>query len=160
MLWRPWRDRKRAARIILEELTLNRVELTSAAAQVDLASAGHDQPTVGYSFSKVGLQSVGLALSELPSGVARDVIAAYTWLDHLTEIFAYYQAAAAEHRSLPEGGHGRALELLTKMRSAGDRFRAGIGPAVDWCEKAMDGLRATARDRRSKPRLPERPRLP
>jgi hypothetical protein len=57
MLWRPRRDRKRAARILLRELTLNRAELTRAAAQVDLAAAG--QRTVAFSFSTVGLGSVG-----------------------------------------------------------------------------------------------------
>jgi hypothetical protein len=92
--------------------------------------------------------------------VAGDVIVAYAYLDHLTEMFNYYQQASSEHAILPESGYGRGLELLAGMQNAGDRFRTDIGPAVEWCEKAMDGLKRPAKDKQWKHWLAERPRLP
>jgi hypothetical protein len=154
-LWRP-SDRKRAARILLREVALNRAELARLSGEVDSAAATQAVAQMGYSLSRVGLSSVGLALSELPPEVAGDVIGAYDVFNELDEVFSFYQRSASEYGNLPEMGYARGVELISAVRSAGDRFRGLLASGVTWCDKAINGLAPLAHDAEWKKWIAER----
>ena len=148
--WRPTRDRRRAARILLRELEFNRDELVHIQNRVIGKSNPPPTKLVGYRISRIGLTSVNALLSELPSRAAGEVIRLYDLFNHLDEVFEYYQRANLELRGLPDQSTTRGQELAVLVRGSSDEFRALVKVCLELSNRTIEDLRPVAHETEEK----------
>jgi hypothetical protein len=138
-IWRPRRTRQRVALILVRELAMNRRTLAHLAPKVRNTKTEAIIP-VDFALSRIGLESVGLQLSELPPEVVSDIIGFYKYLDHLERIFASYQHATEVLEGLENRESLIAREAIANKRGAVQQFKESLEEAIRWCDTAMEEL--------------------
>jgi hypothetical protein len=95
---------------------------------------------------RVGLESAGLNLAELPPEVVSDVIGFYKFMGHLEKVFDGYQRATETIAAIEDRSSLIGREAITNKRNAVDQFKKSIEEAIRWCDTAMERLGTIADD--------------
>jgi hypothetical protein len=144
-IWKPRRTRQRVALILVRELAMNRRTLVHLAPKVRNTETEAIIP-VDFALSRIGLESVGLHLGELPPEVVSDIIGFYKFLDHLDRIFASYQHSTVVLEGLENRDSLIAREAVASKRGAVEQFKESLEEAIRWCDTAMEELGTMAED--------------
>lgn len=144
-IWRPKRTRQRVALILLRELAMNRRTLVHLKPLVRNTKTEAIIP-VDFALSRIGLESAGLQLSELPPEVVSDVIGFYKFLDHLDRIFDSYQRVTDALAGMEDRTLVIAQEAIATKRGAVDQFKNSLDEAIRWADTAMEELGTIAED--------------
>jgi hypothetical protein len=143
--WRPRRVRQRVAAVLVRELAMNRRTLAHMKPKVRNTATEAIIP-VDFAFSRVGLQSAGLELGELPPEVVSDVIGFYKFIDHLDRVFGSYERSTDALATMENRTSVLAQEAIANKRSAVELFSKELDEAIRWCDTAMEQLGTIADD--------------
>lgn len=136
LLWRPRRDRRRAASLLLAEVAMNTELLLLQ------AHARFDNPTgipTNIRLSTIAWKAAGELVSELPTALLRKIVLLYNQYDSLNYYVQSFAEALQERDATTANSTGRA-SAETMLAMIVDGFNIGIDAAIARGQEVLPDL--------------------
>jgi hypothetical protein len=141
LLWKPRRDKRRAAAALTADIAHNlEVLLLQAHARFKNPKA----IPADFAMSTVGWTAVGNLISELPPDTLRKVVLLYNQFAGLNRDVDLYASLFSEYKAAP-GGSALKQTVETHMLYAIDTFNTGIDSTIDNAQILLPHLARLAR---------------
>ena len=127
LYYKPRRDRKRAASMLLAEILCN-TEL--ALLQTRVRKSAPRSIAADFSFSRIGWDAAAPTVNELPPDVVKQIVLLYVRYKSCNEAVRIHRDYLDELNALPKKSPGREAELNKVLDSTIDAFNVGLDKAI------------------------------